>query len=47
MSYLRARAVTPAAEYERLLALLGCADATPSLVAHDLDAVAVLYVVEV
>ena len=38
--YLRARAVTPPAEYERLLALLGCADATPDLVAHHLDAVA-------
>jgi hypothetical protein len=38
--YLRARAVTPPAEYERLLALLGCADATLSLVAQHLDAVA-------
>jgi hypothetical protein len=38
--YLRARAVTPPAEYERLLALLGCADATPGLVARHLDAVA-------
>ncbi len=38
--YLRARAVTPPAEYERLLALLGCADATRSLVAQHLDAVA-------
>ena len=27
LRYLRARAVTPPAEYERLLALLGCADA--------------------
>ncbi len=38
--YLRARAVTPPAEYERLLALLGCADATRSLVAQHLHAVA-------
>ena len=38
--YLRARAVTPPAEYEGLLALLGCADATPGLVARHLDAVA-------
>jgi hypothetical protein len=40
LRYLRARAVTPAAEYERLLALLGCADVTPGLVARHLDAVA-------
>ena len=38
--YLRARAVTPPAEYERLLALLGCADATSGLVVCHLDAVA-------
>jgi hypothetical protein len=39
LRYLRARAVTPPAEYERLLALLGCADAPPGLVARHLDAV--------
>ena len=38
--YMRARAVTPPTAYERLLALLGCADATPGLVARHLDAVA-------
>jgi hypothetical protein len=38
--YLRAREVTPPAEYERLLTLLGCGDATPELVARHLDAVA-------
>lgn len=37
--YLRARDVVPAADYERLLALLGCADVPPELVERHLDAV--------
>jgi hypothetical protein len=40
LRYLRARAVTPPAEYERLLALVGCADLAPGLAARHLDAVA-------
>src|SRR6185312_13625005 len=40
LRYLRARAVTPPAEYERLLALLGCADVAPALVARHLAGVA-------
>ena len=40
LRYLRARAVTPPAEYERLLALLGCADLAPGLVARHLDELA-------
>jgi hypothetical protein len=40
LRYLRAREVTPPAEYEHLLALLGCADLAPGLVARRLDAVA-------
>jgi hypothetical protein len=40
LRYLRAREVVPAAEYERLLALLGCADVAPRLVGRHLDAVA-------
>ena len=40
LRYLRARAVTPPAEYERLLALVGCGDLAPGLVARHLDEVA-------
>jgi hypothetical protein len=40
LRYLRAREVVSAAEYERLLALLGCADVAPRLVERHLDAVA-------
>jgi hypothetical protein len=39
LRYLRAREVVPAAEYERLLALLGCADVAPRLVEGHFDAV--------
>jgi hypothetical protein len=40
LRYLRAREVVPAAEYERLLALLGCADVAPARVDRHIDAVA-------
>ncbi len=40
LRYLRAREVVPAPEYERLLALLGCADRSPGPVARHLDALA-------
>jgi hypothetical protein len=40
LRYLRAREVVPAAEYDRLLTLLGCADLGPAVVARHLDALA-------
>ena len=39
LRYLRAREVVAPAEYERLLALLGCADVAPRLVERHLDVV--------
>ncbi len=40
LRYLRAREVVPAAEYDRLLTLLGCAELGPGVVARHLDALA-------